>query len=53
MNDNFVVIYQTKPESNKFVKGELIYCFIVTHLIKMEEKIKEILPHAIKGVEIG
>lgn len=35
MNDNFVIIYQTKQEDNRFTKGELFYAFIVTHLIKI------------------
>ena len=42
MSENFVIIYQTKPEENRFTKGELFYAFIVTHLIKIEDKIKEI-----------
>jgi len=32
--------------------GELKYAFIVSHLVKLEDKIREILPHEIKNLDI-
>jgi len=34
------------------MNGEIKYCFIVTHLIKMEDKIVNILPKEIKNMDI-
>lgn len=44
LGNNFAVFFQTKEEHSKVLNGEIKYGFLVTHLIKMEDKIKGILP---------
>lgn len=43
--ENFVIFYQYNNISSKLINGEIKYGFIITHSIKMEEKINNILPH--------
>lgn len=52
LGENFAVFYQTKDDENRYTKGEIKYGFIVTHLIKMEDKIKNLLPQEIKNHSI-
>lgn len=53
MGDNFAVFYQLKPSENNLVRGETKYIFIITHWIKMEEKLKNILPSDVAKVDIS
>lgn len=50
--DNFAVFYQLCPSDNKLLKGETKYAFIVTHMIKMEDKLRNILPQEVARVNI-
>lgn len=43
-NDNFVVVLQLDPLSNKKLKGEVTYFLAVTQPIEIEQKIDLIFP---------
>ncbi len=43
LGDNFALFYHLKPSANKLLRGETKYLFIITHMIRMEDKLKNIL----------
>lgn len=46
---NFAVFYHTKKDSYKQMHGELKYAFVISVEIKIEDKIKKLLPHQTKN----
>jgi hypothetical protein len=44
LNDNFVVFYQISETKNNSLSGEIKYAFAVTHKVKFDDKIRQILP---------
>jgi hypothetical protein len=44
LNDNIVVFYQVSDDKNNSSSGEIKYAFNVTQKVKLEDKIKRILP---------
>jgi hypothetical protein len=49
--DNFAVFFQSRPGQNVRLNGEVKYCFLVSHQVRLEEKILAVLPLQVRTMD--